>query len=286
MVWNALIGGGISLLGGLFGRSDAKKRDAAALEASKVPVVTTGNLKEMVAAAEAAGFNPQTVLNAGGLSAFNTVTGQNAMAGVPTAPSMGSVFANAAGNAFNIWREDRANALSSFPPAPTRGGIASVIGATRRSGLAPALTSNNSAPIQLAGTVGGGIGAAATSSRSKTEMPYNPLDYVDPPVTNPEPLGRKSPMGFDRHDPSVPDFGAREERDGEWGSLVDLPWHFWNRERFKLTGVPYETMMRDSPKHMQEELNRIQKFNDDRRKSWQDRLKKDGFNDPFPAWAW
>ncbi|QIG67465.1 hypothetical protein EVB40_007 [Rhizobium phage RHph_TM3_3_14A] len=111
----ALIGGAVSLVGGLMGRSDAKKRDAAAAKAAKVPVISNTSheldLKAMNAAAIAAGYNPMTILNAGGLSAFTKTrtetTGQNAMAAVPTAPSVGSVVAGAASSAFNIWRDDR-----------------------------------------------------------------------------------------------------------------------------------------------------------------------------------
>ncbi|MEM5245114.1 hypothetical protein VTU32_12355 [Thermoanaerobacter sp. CM-CNRG TB177] len=132
----ALIGGAVSLVGGLMGRSDAKKRDAAAAKAAKVPVISNTShevdLKALNAAAIAAGYNPMTILNAGGLSAFTKTrtetTGQNAMAAVPTAPSVGSVVAGAASSAFNIWRDDRqaaaqtaALSASSFPPAPRPG---------------------------------------------------------------------------------------------------------------------------------------------------------------------
>jgi len=125
---NALIGAGLSLASGLMGRADAKKRDRAAAEAAKVPVVTSHklDLKGMNQAAIEAGYNPMTILQAGGMSAFTTTstTGQNAMAAVPTAPSVGSVFAGAAMSAFDIYRDDQKTAAAAatyFPPAPVQG---------------------------------------------------------------------------------------------------------------------------------------------------------------------
>lgn len=146
----ALIGGAISLIGGAKARSDAKKRDAAAAAAAEelknTPVVTDAkaetshvvDLPGLVKAAQDAGFNPMTILNAGGLSAFtkstttnwSSVTGANAAAAaqmsVPTAPSMGTVVAGALSAGYNIYREDQAAkkayetaALSSFPSRPT-----------------------------------------------------------------------------------------------------------------------------------------------------------------------
>lgn len=96
----ALIGGGISLIGGLLGRKDAKKKDKKAKKeadiankkaeeenkkaeeraekASKTPVITKTaskvDLKGLVTAAEKAGFNPVTFLNSGALSAFTSTT--------------------------------------------------------------------------------------------------------------------------------------------------------------------------------------------------------------------
>lgn len=130
----ALIGGAIALFGGMSAKKDAEKRDKAAAKAAEVPVETdtehTVDLKGLVEKAQEAGFNPMTILNAGGLAAFTKThtktTGQNAMAAVPTAPSTGSVIAGALSTGFNIYREDaaaeraeRVAAMSSFPARPT-----------------------------------------------------------------------------------------------------------------------------------------------------------------------
>lgn len=174
-----LIGAGVSLVGGLFGRKDKKKQDRQAqqntvahnnalLQASKIPLVTTDehefkstitdtrdtasntatgisswvDFGRLVKDAEAAGFNPLTALRNGAVGGYfnsltntaqvsrdtasqtndtrykttQTVTGHNAMAGagspmpVSTAPSLGTVFAGAAQDGFNIYREGQAQA--------------------------------------------------------------------------------------------------------------------------------------------------------------------------------
>lgn len=104
-----LITGGLSLLGGLFGRSDAKKQKkkeeaaiAAANEqnayqaemtrlraqaAAKIPIVTQSassvDMAGFLKAAEAGGFNPLTFLRSGALGSFTrsiqSVTGSTAM---------------------------------------------------------------------------------------------------------------------------------------------------------------------------------------------------------------
>lgn len=104
-----LISGGISLISGLFGRKDAKKKvksdekaiaaaNAAnayqaemtrlrAKEAAKIPIVTTQasgvDMGGFLKAAEAGGFNPLTFLRSGALGSFTrtltSVTGSTAM---------------------------------------------------------------------------------------------------------------------------------------------------------------------------------------------------------------
>lgn len=192
---DALIGGGISLLGGLFGRSDAKKRDAAAAEAAKVPQVTSHqvDLSKLVTESRAAGFNPMTILNAGGLSAYTTtsVTGHNAMAAVPTAPSFGSVLAGAASSAFDIYRQDKQVAAgrqheldlwkmqSSAPRAQAR-----AAGATMGSLSANPRRVTASGPVTLTTN---GLGEVATPEVGEVTV-TNPYDYfdVDPYTRNAE----------------------------------------------------------------------------------------------------
>ena len=124
-MWGALISGGLSLVSGLFARNDAKKALKAAQAAQakadehnislgshyrKLPYVAMG---ELVSDAEKHGFNPLTILRAGGLSAYGKaqqVPGyQMQMIGpAPTAniPSMGSVVAGALSAGFNTYRQD------------------------------------------------------------------------------------------------------------------------------------------------------------------------------------
>lgn len=226
----ALIGGAVSMVGGLMGRSDAKKRDAAAAKAAKVPVITNTShevdLAGMNAAAIAAGYNPMTILNAGGLSAFTKTrtetTGQNAMAAVPTAPSVGSVLANAAGTAFNIFREDAAAAAqtaalsSSFPSVPRpSAGIMSIIGGTPGGGRAG----------------GGGLQFAARPTLAAKTAKGNPMapTMEAPTVTNPYEWGKV--------DPTVRDAEMKETRSGDlsqavWGLYVDAQDFLYN-----LTGM-------------------------------------------------
>jgi hypothetical protein len=204
---DALIGGAVSLVGGLFGRSDAKKRDKAAAEAAKVPVVTdsdtshTVDLPGLVAAAEASGFNPMTILNAGGLSAFTSTkqhtvtTGQNAMAAVPTAPSVGSVIAQSVGNAFQIYREDKAAAqtaaLSAFPPAPVSSrGIMSVIGGTSGGYAAQGGRVNKS----QTGALSSGSGhSAVLAGNSLARDPAKPGAVLNLPFLGDVTLSKRSP---------------------------------------------------------------------------------------------
>lgn len=137
----ALLGAGASLVSGLFGRSDAKKKEKAqkkqtqqaidmALEAEKVPVITETSssidIAKMRNEAEKAGFNPLSVLRAGGLSGYintyNKVTGEKAglaaqlLAGSPVpepAPSLGSVFAGALSTGVSLYNDYAAKVADS-----------------------------------------------------------------------------------------------------------------------------------------------------------------------------
>lgn len=222
----ALIGGAISLIGGAAARKDAKKRDAAAAEAAKVPVVTDStattshevDLPGLISAAEASGFNPMTILNAGGLSAFTTstakthseTTGQNAMAAVPTAPSMGTVFANAASTGFNIYREDAAAktaannaALSQYPAAPP-------MSAAQALGLTPAGGRTSISGSQAAFSVGPSL-----SQRAGSGAPMMP-EIEAPKTTNPH-------KRFDI-DPTIPGAEAYEQRYGDSELANTMAW--------------------------------------------------------------
>lgn len=141
-VYQAFLG---SLLSGIFGRKDAKRAARLAEEAAKVPLVSTNvaNLAEMNKQAIANGYNPMTILNAGGLSAFSTTTttGHNAMAAAQArgaVPSFGSVLTGAIGKTIDsITGSLFKSALpasagmgaSYFPPAPSADfGMAGALG--------------------------------------------------------------------------------------------------------------------------------------------------------------
>lgn len=76
-MWGEIIKGGLGLLGGLFGKKKQKTE-------------TTVNYQQMVASAEAAGFNPLTAIRNGGSAGFTTTTS-------PTVSQMPEALANFGG---------------------------------------------------------------------------------------------------------------------------------------------------------------------------------------------
>lgn len=192
-----------ALIGGIFGRSKAKKQAAAAEEAarvaeeaSKIPLETTQktshevDLAGMNAAAIAAGYNPMTLLMAGGLGGFTTstnfssTTGHNAMAAAEakgtalqaraSVPSFGEVLMGAAGSAIDSFVSGGLGSIfkgtSYFPPAPSGSvtGIASALGLSK-----PGFGS----------AAGGGLqfGASSTMGSGSPMMPV----IKAPETTNP-----------------------------------------------------------------------------------------------------
>lgn len=272
--WGALIGGAISLFGGIAGRKDAKKRDAAAAEAAKVPVVTSHKLHlgSLVQDAIKWGFNPMSILNAGGLSAYTvtSTTGQNAMAAVPTAPSMGSVFANAASTAFDIYRDDQKTAMAArayFPPPPvTGGGLAS--GGVVRSG---------------AFTQGASFASAARSAP-------NPYGYEQKAAsqTNAMPY-------FGAPDPKYPDAEAIETTYGEVIAWVYGAGKLYNDAVGWITGTTAASRARaidsgisKASSLAKDAVDYVDKWLDGQASGQQAKpaAVTDQFNDPFPAWQW
>lgn len=223
-----------ALIGGIFARKDAKKAAKLAAEAAKVPQVTTSehkvDLLAMNAAAIEAGYNPQTLLNAGGLSAFTkttqTTTGHNAMAAAQAAgavPSMGSVFAGALGSTLDDLTASTFKAMapmstSYFPPAPSQGmakamGWTDVISGTAGGGKSG----------------GGGARVLATSALSKNAgAPVTPT-IETPTVTNPH-----NRYGVD---PTIRDADAFSARYGEPGEWASAPWIVYNDTMYNLTGT-------------------------------------------------
>ena len=245
----ALIGGAVSLVGGLMGRSDAKKRDKAAAKAAKVPVITdtshTVDLSGMNAAAIAAGYNPMTILNAGGLSAFTKThtetTGQNAMAAVPTAPSFGSVLANAASTAFNTYREDKAAAAQAAQTAALTSSFAAAPSMARTLGL--------TAGGGRAGGNGLQFGAAPVLT-AKAGMPYTP-SVEQPTLTNPHPNAMI--------DSITRDASAYEERYGDVAGSAAGIWILYQDALMNLTGMNQKERHNWYGQKVQQGVNAVQR---------------------------
>lgn len=207
----ALIGGAISLVGGLSARSKAKKDAARIEEASKIPMVTDTehaiDLDAMNASAIKAGYNPMTLLMAGGLSAFtkttNTTTGHNAMAGAQAqaaVPSAGSVIAGALapvgeaiGNAAFRNMSPLASGTGSgtdyFPAAPRRlTSLGAVLGASPGYGTSKGATSSFMArPTMSTSQQAAGLGQSDPSSWTAGDVEVTAPSYwldEDPSLAN------------------------------------------------------------------------------------------------------
>lgn len=238
-----------ALIGGLFARSAAKKAAKAAEEAAKVPVVTetshTVDLLAMNAKAIEAGYNPMTLLNAGGLSAFTTTknitTGQNAMAAAQAkaaVPSMGSVFAGALGGALDsltstVFQAAAPMSKDYFPPAPTRSmGMAEALG-WKTLGNTPA-GSRVSGAMQFASGMAGsppkGLGSPVVPQQGERT------------VTNPY---NKALV-----DPTVGDAEGHETRGGDIASSAAGAWIYYNDYLYNMTGTTNDQRSIDPNKSM------------------------------------
>lgn len=229
----SLIGGIGSIVGGLLGgdSSQRTKEKSKSKVRSKSTSRSTGNLGRMVRAAERNGFNPLTLLRAGGLSAYSTVTndsysvtkskskGKNNTsssaplgAGIAGAfQSVGSAISEAAGSqqaqsAADAWQGLRTVSNPGYNKAleydliqAQLGGISSPGGVTADGGNPryPASSTSYTAKPML--------GLSGDGSDGRSRIPT----YEQPTVTNPFPSG----WGI-KVDPTVPDAAAWEERYG------------------------------------------------------------------------
>lgn len=198
-----------ALIGGIFGRSKAKKQAAAAEEAariaeeqSKVPMVTeqehTVDLAGMNAAAIAAGYNPMTLLMAGGLSGFttskSTTTGHNAMAVAEakgtalqaraSVPSFGEVLAGSAGSVLDGMVSGGLSAktrgTSYFPPAPQA--VSPVVGIASALGIGKpgfGAAGGGGAQFGVAATMGSGAPMTPVIKAPETVNPWRRFK-IDP----------------------------------------------------------------------------------------------------------
>lgn len=208
----ALISGAASIIGGALGSRPARQKGRSKSTTSgvtKSKTKTRSNLQMMVEAAERQGFNPLTVLRAGGLAAYSTSTGTTA----------------ATSNSFTKSRG------SSSSPAPLGAGIAAAGAA-----IGGAVDSGPSQQSQTASDAWKGMREPSslydqqmqhTSTAvpaSKTYVQKTPQlaatpgamgeslepTYEGGTVTNPYPAG----AGIKVH-PKVKDAAAAEERYGD-----------------------------------------------------------------------
>lgn len=232
-----------SLISGLFGRNDAKKAAKLAEEAAKVPLVTvnTADVAAMNKAALDNGFNPMTLLNAGGLSAFSTssTTGHNAMAAAAArgaVPSIGSVIAGAAEQTLNAFTASTFSSFASslgtgfgsnyFPPAPT---------GKSDMGMSAALGWGAS----TRGSATGGFATSGVSYSKSSRLasaPGKPGAPMMPEIGAPK---TENPWGMFNIDPTVPGAEAFETRYGDSEIASTLAWGLtaWDDFWYNTTGM-------------------------------------------------
>lgn len=230
MILPALIGGAISGLGGALKASAQKRAQDEYLAEYAVykqnventpqvtTNVTTGNLAQLVAASEAAGFNPVTVLRSGGLAYFNDTVTTAPKLWVPPAPREGfspfGEFAQGFGQSVssidlsamyaNMAQAGLAQAQTlSLSQRPA--GVAHI--AAQRSGGAAVLGTAAAAGRTLFDQDGATIPVGPGSQAEDWEAEYGEIagelegfprylrDRVYPALTNPETYGLPSDFG-------------------------------------------------------------------------------------------
>lgn len=235
----ALIGGGISLLGGLFGRSDKKKqeqrqhqldemmglRNLALVEAGNkerlriakelANTPLTFDAKGFMKGAEAAGFNPVTFMQGGGMALYTK--GHNAAAAAQIAvpdvfqwggrqaaeiPSIGSVAANALSTGFSIY-QDGANRLADQAFQKEMLGL--------QLNAVQASNARRSRSFNVPFTVGAGTATRSGGGGTYLRSPFSDasIEAGQRTATNPYRMGNV--------DPTVPDAEMAETRYGDLG---------------------------------------------------------------------
>lgn len=283
-----------ALIGGLLGRSDAKKAARAAAEAAKVPIVTshTVDLKGMNAAAIEAGYNPMTILNAGGLSGWTTTStiGHNAMAAAQAkgaVPSIGSVISGALSSTIDslagaAFKSMAPMSSSYFPPAPTPDlGMAGALGWGKM---------QNTAGGGNAG--GGGLQFRTTPTLSSSKVGA----YMAPTQEAGEVVNPHSVLSID---PTAQAAEAWETYYSEPGGYVGMMDNIKNTLIYSATGITKayrETMYGGAIAQLKkgalstDAITARIKEVDMLGKVWSalkpPPTQKDNFNDPFPAWGW
>lgn len=282
---NALVAGGLSFVSGLFGRSSKKKHTAkvmeAADEAMKVPLVVKNetDIQRMVNEAMAAGFNPASVLSAGGLSAFTTQTtiGHNALAkvnalmGTGPTPSVGEVAAGALSDGFQQYVSDSrfatqmaagsaANSAGYFPsaPQPVFKGLSAI-------GGGGALSASKTIPGVR--SVGGNkvpASALPTMEQAETVRPFWFLDT----------------------DPSLPGSASVSDWGGEPAEWLYAPVKIWSDVLYTATGKTSVERAKYFGDTIQSGVDAVKKAAASAYGGKLSQPVKDDFSDPFPAFQW
>lgn len=146
-----------SVIGGLLGGSEKTNTKSHTRTRSRSSSTTRGHLQQMVAAAEKNGFNPLTLLRAGGLASYSTTTGTS--------------FSNSKGK----------NSGTTTSTAPLAAGIAGAAGAIGGS------IENNPDQWGLANAFQAGPGAGAVGAAQEYDALQAQLDKVAPGTLGDQP---------------------------------------------------------------------------------------------------
>lgn len=220
MVWMALAAGAISLASGYFSSQSAKKtakkqqmahawaqimQNEAAAEAQRSYEAKPVDIKQMMKDAEEAGFNPVTWLQAGAMQTYNRLGAvqlgmpQYSPSPVTHVPGNGEIFANAAGAAFNVYRDDlKTEQAQTFQK--------SLFGATMSGAQAGKKAGKGPSSFYVPATVTHGSASTNRNALGLSGGPTKP-DVGDTTYTN--------PWSFFKVDPTIRDADAHSTRYGE-----------------------------------------------------------------------
>ena len=212
----SLLGGVGSILGGLLGGSESSSGKKKSVTRSRSTTKHTVRLGQLVKQAERAGFNPLTVLNAGGLAAFtktHTVglsKTKEKFSGTSQSSSPGAAVAGAL-NAVGGMMQPEGNALSEnaagawqAPTGQPAGADELALVNAQLSSAEPILRPPVSSTFKAQPQLGGGSDGT----------PMQPT-FEAPTVTNPFPKDSGIKV-----DPTVPDAEMWQTRYGELGEYL------------------------------------------------------------------
>lgn len=244
----ALIGGVGSILGGLLGGDTSQRTKEKTKSKTRSASVSqsTANLGRLVRASERAGFNPLTVLRAGGLSAYSTVAnegmsrsktnskGKNmTSSSAPLGAGIAGAF-QSIGGAVSSAEQAGAGTASAwqgpagapgYDPVTARQREYDLVQAQLGGSNGPGAVSEDGGPIMIPASTTYKADKPALGSQDGSDGSSMKPTFENPTVTNPWPS--KSGM---KVDPTIPDVEHFETRYGEgelspatiagWGTLA------------------------------------------------------------------